>query len=148
MLGGILMIIRQLSVLLMNEPGAMTSVLKLFDENSVNLRALTLSDATEFSGILRIIVKEPEATEKLLRDSGYAVKNDPILTVPLEDDPGSLFEKVKMLSDAGINVEYTYAFASSSNEARVVLKADKMELAEKILKGQQHYEDVNLEVYW
>jgi len=142
------MIIRQLSVLLMNEPGAMASVLELLDKNNVNLRALTLSDATEFSGILRIIVKEPESTEKLLRNSGYAVKNDPILTVPLEDDPGSLFDKIQMLSSAGINIEYTYAFASSSNEARVVLKADNLELAEKILKGQQHDDDVNLEVYW
>lgn len=144
------MIIRQISVLLRNEPGAMAAVLEILEKNSINLRALNLSDSTEFCGILRIIVKEPDKTEKLLVDSGYIVKNDPILTTVLDDHPGSLFEKMRMLSDAGINIEYTYAFASSDDSgARVVLKADKPELADKILKGLQiDDEDMPLEVYW
>jgi hypothetical protein len=150
LLGGKLMIIRQISLLLKNEPGAMASVLGLLEKNGINLRALTLSDSTEFSGILRIIVKEPDETEKLLQGSGYTVKNDPILTISLEDHPGSLFEKMQMLSDAGINIEYTYAFATTEDSgARVVLKADKLEQADKILKGQQlDDDDMPLEVYW
>lgn len=144
------MIIRQISLLLKNEPGAMAEVLELLEKNGINLRALTLSDATEFSGILRIVVKEPDKTEKLLVGSGYNVKNDPILTIALEDHPGSLYEKMQMLSDAGINIEYTYAFASSGDSgARVVLKADKMELADKILRGLQiDDDDMPIEVYW
>jgi hypothetical protein len=145
------MIIHQISVLLKNEPGAMASILELLDKNNINLRALTLSDTTELSGIMRIIVKDPENTERILRSSGYSVKNDPILTVKLDDHPGSLFEKIQMLSNAGINVEYTYAFASSEESgARVVLKADKLELANSILKGEEpEYAGENLlEVYW
>ncbi|MBP1744853.1 MAG: acetolactate synthase 3 regulatory subunit [Firmicutes bacterium] len=144
------MIIRQISLMLKNEPGAMAAVLELLEKNGINLRALTLSDSTEFSGILRIIVKDPGKTEKLLLDSGYPVKNDPILTIALDDHPGSLYEKMQMLSDAGINIEYTYAFASSDDSgARVVLKADKLELADKILKGQQiDDDDMPVEVYW
>jgi hypothetical protein len=150
LLGGKLMIIRQISLLLKNEPGAMAAVLELLEKNGINLRALTLSDSTEFSGILRIVVKEPDKTEKLLLGSGYSVKNDPILTIGLEDHPGSLFEKMQMLSDAGINIEYTYAFASSDDSgARVVLKADNLEMADKILKGLHlDDDDMPLEVYW
>ena len=145
------MIIRQLSAFLENKPGAMTAILQLFKGNEINLRALTLSDAAEFGGILRIIVKEPDEVEELLRGSGYIVKNEPVLTITLEDDPGSLFEKMQLLSDAGINIEYTYAFAASAeSEARVVFKTDKLELAEKLLKAQnQEIHDDNLpQLYW
>ena len=145
------MIIRQLSAFLENKPGAMTAILQLFKGNEINLRALTLSDAAEFGGILRIIVKEPDEVEELLRGSGYIVKNEPVLTITLEDDPGSLFEKMQLLSDAGINIEYTYAFAApAESEARVVFKTDKLELAEKLLKGQnQEIHDDDLpQLYW
>ena len=145
------MIIRQLSAFLENKPGAMTAILQLFKGNEINLRALTLSDAAEFGGVLRIIVKEPDEVEELLRGSGYIVKNEPVLTITLEDDPGSLFEKMQVLSDAGINIEYTYAFAASAeSEARVVFKTDKLELAEKLLKGQnQEIHDDDLpRLYW
>lgn len=143
------MIIHQISLVLKNEPGSMAAVLELLEKNGINLRALTLCDSTDLCGILRIIVKEPEKTEKLLLDSGYHVKNERILTTVLDDHPGSLFEKMQMLSDAGINIEYTYAFASSDDSgARVVLKADKPELADKILRGQIDDDDMPLEVYW
>ena len=45
---------------------------------------------------------------------------------------------MEKLSAAGINVEYLYAFASTSaNEARVVIKVDNLERAERIVNGEK-----------
>ena len=41
------------------------------------------------------------------------------------------------MSTAGINVEYLYAFAATSaNAARVVIKVDNLERADRIVNGE------------
>ena len=54
------------------------------------------------------------------------------------EGPGGLLQQIEKLSAAGINVEYLYAFASTSaNEARVVIKVDNLERAERIVNGEK-----------
>lgn len=53
------------------------------------------------------------------------------------DTPGGLLERMESLSAAGINVEYVYAFATTSaQEARVVIKVDNLERAARIVNGE------------
>jgi len=78
-----------------------------------------------------------EKVERILRGSGYAVKSTPVLTLTVEDNPGGLMVQLDKLSNSGINVEYLYAFASTSaTEARVVIKVDNLERAERIINGE------------
>lgn len=131
------MIIQQISVFVENRPGTLVEVLRVLKEHAVNLRALSVADTADF-GILRIIVNDPEKVERILRGAGYAVKSTNVLTLTVEDTPGGLLQQVEKLSAAGINVEYLYAFASTSaNEARVVIKVDNLERAERIVNGEK-----------
>ena len=131
------MIIQQISVFVENRPGTLVEVLRVLKEHAVNLRALSVADTADF-GILRIIVNDPEKVERILRGAGYAVKSTPVLTMTVADTPGGLLEKMDSLSAAGINVEYLYAFAATSaNEARVVIKVDNLERAERIVNGEK-----------
>jgi len=139
------MIIRQISTFLENKPGTMATVLGLLQGNGVNIRALTLADSTEFGGILLLIAKEPEKVEHLLREAGYLVRNDPVLTILLEDDPGSLCQKMQTLSEAGINIDYTYAFSASVGAgARAVIKTSDLDLANRLLQGSHELADDDL----
>jgi hypothetical protein len=129
------MIIRQISVFVENRPGTLAEVLDVLKDHDVNLRALSVADTADF-GILRMIVNDPEKVERILRGAGYAVKSTPVLTLTVADNPGGLLEKLLKMSSAGINVEYVYAFAATSaNEARVVIKVDNLERAERIING-------------
>ncbi len=131
------MIIRQMSVFLENRPGAMAEVLAVLKDHKVNMRALALADTSDF-GILRLVVNEPDKIGTILRDAGFTVKITQVLALTVEDDPGSLYEKLTKFSDAGVNVEYMYAFAAAGDSfARVVLKVDNLELATKITNGQE-----------
>ena len=131
------MIIRQMSVFLENRPGAMAEVLAVLKDHKVNMRALALADTSDF-GILRLVVNEPDKIGTILRNAGFTVKITQVLALTVEDDPGSLYEKLMKFSDAGVNVEYMYAFAAAGDSfARVVLKVDNLELAAKIANGQE-----------
>lgn len=148
------MIVRQLSVIVENRPGAITEILAVLKENGINLRASALAEKGEF-GIFRIVVNDPEKVERLLRNSNFTVRVTHVIGLALDDDAGSLYQNMLKLTDAGINVEYIYGFAASADiGARVILKVDNLQLAVRILNGQQseinfnHEEDDIPEFYW
>lgn len=131
------MIIHQLSVFIENQAGKLAEVLGVLKTHEINIRAMAVADTSDF-GILRIIVKEPEKVQHILRGAGFTAKITPVVTILVTDQPGSLFDQVDKLSLAGVNVEYVYAFAATSAEtARVVLKVDNLPLAERLLNGEE-----------
>jgi hypothetical protein len=146
------MIIQQLSVFLENRTGTLVEVLATLNENKINVRAMSVAETADF-GILRFIVNHPETVEEVLRQAQFAVKVTPVLTVVLDDTPGSLLRQMQKLSAAGINIEYFYAFAVVGTEkARIVLKVDDLEQAQQLigdhtLKEQDNRND-EVDFYW
>ena len=57
------MAITQLSVFLMNQPGALVETVKAISGAGINIRAMSIAEANDF-GILRIIVSD---TDKVCR---------------------------------------------------------------------------------
>jgi hypothetical protein len=146
------MIIQQLSVFLENRTGTLVDVLATLHGNNINVRAMSVAETADF-GILRFIVNHPEAVEKVLREAQFAVKVTPVLTVVLDDSPGSLLKQMQKLSGAGINIEYFYAFAVLGTEkARIVLKVDELEQARQLIgshtTSQQGDGNDEVDFYW
>lgn len=141
------MIIKQISVFLENRPGTLSEVLEILGVHGINIRAMAVADTNDF-GILRLIVNDPDHVEKVLRDANYAVKVTPVLAMKIIDHPGGLLEELQKLTSCGINIEYVYAFATSSPDgARVVLKVDDLEKANKIVsKDNEAAKDCNF--FW
>ena len=46
----------------------------------------------------------------VLKDGGFVHKLTPVLAVLIPDEPGGLHRVLEVLTDAGVNVEYMYAF--------------------------------------
>jgi len=128
------MTVEQLSVFVENKPGKLVEALETLAEAKIDLRALSLADTSDF-GILRIIVDKPEQALRNLSEAGYLVKSNEVLAVVIGDKPGGLAAVVRILSEAGVDIEYTYAFvAHSKDEAYVILRVDNNEAAVKILR--------------
>lgn len=143
------MIIKQISVFLENRPGTLAEVLGVLNEHDVNLRAMAVADTSDF-GILRLVVNEPDKVERVLRGANFAVKITPVLAMKIADHPGGLLDEITKLTAANINIEYVYAFAIATRDgARVVLKVDDLEKAEKVLReaGAQPVDD-EPNFYW
>ena len=143
------MIIQQISIFLENRLGTLAEVLATLTKHNINIRAMSVGETADF-GILRFIVNHPEEVAKILRSADIAVKITPVLSMVLDDNPGRLLEKIQKVSDAGINIEYFYAFAVVGTEkARVVLKVDHLEEAQQLI-GIQEVAPINEEAdfYW
>ena len=128
------MFIKQLSIFVENKHGRLENIISSFAENGINLRALSLADTTDF-GVLRVIVDDIDKAKAVLKENGIISKTTDVLAVYIDDRAGGLAEVLKDISEAGIFVEYMYAFLSKTQgKALMVLKADDEEGAEEVLR--------------
>ncbi len=112
--------IQQLSLFIENKAGSLNTVCKTLTENKINLRALSLADTEQF-GILRIIVQDWEQAKKLLEAAGFVVTVTEVFALKVDDRPGGLGEVLEILDQAGINVEYMYAFTYGSQDKAIIV---------------------------
>ncbi len=127
------MAIKQLTVFIPNRKGTIVSVTDILAKNNVNIRALSIAETEDF-GILRLIVNDEKATEKVLEEQGYLIKVVDVVGVKIGDEPGKLTAALDVLDKADINVEYLYAFmARTAKHAYVVLRVENNEDAEAAL---------------
>ena len=127
------MFIKQLSIFIENKVGRLQAIMDTLSENDINIRALSIAETTEF-GILRIITPEVDTAKKVLRDVDVIYKIPDVIAVYIDDKAGGLAKMLKCITDAGINVEYMYAFLGrTEGKALMVLKADDEEKAKNAL---------------
>ena len=130
------MFIKQLSVFVENSQGRLQQIIDVLGENHINIRALSLADTAEF-GILRLIVDEDEKASALLKEKGVISQVTQVIAVSIDDCAGGLATVTRAITDAGIGIEYTYAFLGrSEGKALLVIKTSDEECAESILRGK------------
>ena len=127
------MAIKQLTIFVPNRKGTIVEVTDVLANNNINLRALSIAETGDF-GILRLIVNDESAAEKVLGEQGYLIKVVDVVGVKIGDEPGKLTAALDVLDKADINVEYLYAFmARTEKHAYVVLRVENNETAEAAL---------------
>lgn len=126
--------VEQISIFLENKSGRLAEVTRLLGEGGINIRALTLADTTDF-GILRLIVNDNVKALKLLKKEGFTVGKTEVVAIEVPDRPGGLAEILERLGEAGVNVEYMYAFVEKSgDDAVVIFRFDDPEQAVSLLQ--------------
>ena len=127
------MFIQQISVFMGNEPGRLAEILRFLAGQGIDLRAYSVAETSDF-GILRMIVRDTDATIAALREAGFTAKKNRVLGLLVPDKPGSTVEAFQLLFDAGVNVEYTYAFAmAGAGSAFVLLRVGDNDKAAQLL---------------
>lgn len=127
------MFIKQLSIFVENKVGRLQSIIDALGENDINISALSIADTTDF-GILRIIVDNPDKAKLVLKGMGVISKTTEVIAVYIDDRSGGLAKVLKIVTDAGIGIEYMYAFLGrTEGKALMVLKADDETAAERVL---------------
>ena len=130
------MAVRQISVFMENKVGPLAEITTLLAQHQINMRALSVAETQDF-GILRIIVEEPEKAEQVLKDNQIIFRESSVLAVLMEDRPGSMAAVVDLLAQAGIPVEYAYAFITRQvDNACLILKVKEDEAAEALLEKE------------
>jgi hypothetical protein len=112
--------VNQLSVFLENKSGRLADVTRVLAEAGINIRALSIADTIDY-GLLRLIVNDPLAAKKALTEDGFTVALTEVLAIEVPDKPGGLASIIDIISKAGLNIEYMYAFVGSSGENAIVI---------------------------
>ena len=126
------MAIHQLSVFVQNKPGTLVGIIEELANKGINIRASSIADTAEF-GIFRLITNDFDKTREILSENNVTNVTR-VIAAKMEDKPGALYRVVDALSEAGINIEYMYAFtASETFGAYVVFRVDDVDAAQKLL---------------
>jgi len=124
---------KQLSVTMENVPGQLERLCRVLAQAKVNIRGLSVADATDLATI-RLLVSDPVAAQKALREAGLACSTQEVLVLELDDKPGALETVAARLGAARVNIQYIYGSGDSGKGKGVlVLKADDVDLARQTL---------------
>jgi len=129
--------LRQLSLFLENRAGQLKVPVKVLGDAGIDILTMSLADTQQF-GILRLVVKEWERAKELLEAAGVVVNVTEVLAVDVPDRPGGLAGVLEAFEQAGLGIEYMYAFAASRERGRfatLVFRLEDPDRAAKLLSA-------------
>ena len=121
----------QLSVFVANEAGRVSEVTNALGEADINIRGFSVSDTADY-GILRLVVDKPAEAHDVLKRAGFTVKDTEVICIDLPDHPGGLAAVLRIVSEAGVNIEYVYSLIGTY----VVLNVADVARAVALLKDR------------
>jgi len=121
------MSIKQISVFVENNPGAMFAMTDVLAAHNIDMQALSLAETKDF-GIVRIIVDKVYEAATVLKDAGYVYTITPVLGVAIPDTPGGLNKVLRVITELKVNVEYMYAFlgGKATGKAYMIFRVENV----------------------
>ena len=130
------MSIRQISVFLENRPGKLYELTGLLASHGIDMRALSIAEATDF-GIARIIASDAEKCALALREGQFIAQFSDVLAFAVPDEPGGLHNLLSEFNAAQVNIEYMYAFLGGEpGRAYMIFRVTGTKAAEKALTAR------------
>ena len=160
------MVRTEISLFMKNVPGELGRLASLFGEAGINIDALTIQDASSYVqelfkargkslkriasaasynsmrkdsaefALIRAIVSDTDKAVDLLSQNDYIFDIMPVIALQLENKPGELAKISTKFGEEGININYVYGSASSSDKTYLfVFCPENIEQAAKIFTG-------------
>ena len=130
------MLVNQIAVFLENRQGRINDFAKVLANENIDLVSMSIADTKEF-GILREITSDNKAAVEALRKSGFTVTTTDLIGVEVDDRPGGLFDRLNILNNGGVDIEYLYSYSRSSekkNKAVIMFKVSNLEKTFEVIK--------------
>ena len=113
--------VTQITAFLENEKGRLLALTRCLGDAGVDLRALTITEASEF-GLVRIICADPDSALRTLKDADFRATASKVSAIEVPDSAGGLAGLLGTLDELGLNIEYGYCFSKSDSAAVDVFK--------------------------
>ena len=109
-----------LTVSLLNQPGTLLRASDALGRAGVNIQG-ACGYLCDGHGTFHVLVEDAEGARRALIDAGLEVQEErPVVTISVEDRPGSAAAVLRRVADAAVNVDLLYVTADS----RLVLGSD------------------------
>ena len=159
------MVRTEISLFLKNAPGELGKLALMLGSEGINIDALTIQDASSYVqnlfqargkslkriasvasynsmrkdsaefALIRLLVDKTDKAIDLLSKEDYLFDIMPVMTLELENKPGTLAAIANKFGEEGVNINYVYGSVSSQEEKCLfVFCPEDIELAAKIFK--------------
>ncbi len=116
----------ELNLRLPNSPGALAGVCRRLSDERVNILAM----AVEANGQLHLVVDNHVHGAAVLREHHHEVTERDVIALAVSNSPGSLAPVVRLVAEAGVNVDYAYGGGpEGSATATIILGVDDAQRA-------------------
>lgn len=122
----------ELQVITPNEPGILGRVLSTLATAGINLIALC-EQAQGEEGLFYLITSDNPLAQKCLRNLGYKVKIEKVITCEISDRVGAGAEIATLLGNAAIDIHRCYGTSAGLGRALLVFKTSNHKKALKTL---------------
>jgi hypothetical protein len=100
--------------------------------NAVSNAGLNLEGHAEMEGVVHVLTIDAHAARKALEDAGFrVVREQRVVLVPVQDNPGSAANVFRRIADAKVNIRFSYLATGN----RLVIAADDLEDLVEVLSG-------------
>ena len=125
------MSVKQISVFLENKPGTLEKMTGVLSNAGVDMRGLSLAETKDF-GIARMVVNDAMSAVNVLKDADFVASLTSVLVVEIPDEVGGLNKLLAHFTEAGVNIEYMYAFlgGKSSDASYMIFRVADTAAAE------------------
>lgn len=128
------MAIKQVSVFLSDEPGMLSDLTGVLADNDINIHAFSVAEGRDY-GIVRLITESTTETVSVLEGAGYVCSLTDVIAVAVREEVGSMHKLLQEVADAGINLNYSYAFTTHDGAgAYMVARVEDPAKAEEALR--------------
>jgi hypothetical protein len=125
--------IQELSLRLPNRPGQLAVVLRRLAQERINIAAVSV-DSTRTQGHIRLVVSDPARALETLRDADFNVETRELITIALEDRPGSLLQALDLLAKGQVNIlSITLLVTRERSRVLVALSVNNQSKARRLL---------------
>lgn len=126
-------VLKQYSVFLPNQPGALSELALLFAAEGVNLVGIS-SEVRDDSAMVRIAVQPDGDFSNIITQAGFASVESRLVSVEVPDTPGELARIADALGKGGINITNVFGTALHGHTCRILFATEKTDKALKILE--------------
>ena len=117
-----------------NRPGEFARQAQAIAAHDINVAAICLGIGSR--GGAAFLARDESGVRSALKTAGLLYHEVPVLTVWLEDKPGTAASTAKKLADAGVNIELFAPVQYSDGRATIAIGVDKVEEARRVLSPQ------------
>lgn len=127
-------VVKQLSVMVENRPGALAELCTKLAEKAVNILGL-MAPAEPGVAAIRLVLNNAETAKKIFDSMGLKYSEEDVMSAHLSDRPGALGKLTRKLADHKIDVRYAYGtILKGAGKASVILAVSDVREAEKVVK--------------
>jgi len=125
--------VRQFSVFLQNKVGALLEVVKLLNEQAVEVLGLSVQDSTD-SSIARLIVSDPELVMRLFHDHDIPFGSTEVVVVELAEGANDLGRLLATMLMAEVNIFFIYPLLTRpAGRAVLVVNVEDADCASAVM---------------